>query len=166
MVALLIGYVLMALSALFKLNPHRPKIDWAAAICDLPYLIGMGVISYFGTSAPVPGGIIGGIGIFKHVLDGGNDDLGLVGGLVVSAAWSLIIYYAAISRRLENIASRSQRRRRHPAAGRGVTPTKRDRMRNRHQVATAPPSTMFSTPAMSRRRALTPGPCPSARFSA
>jgi hypothetical protein len=31
---------------------------------------------------------------------GGNDDLGLVGGLLASAAWSLFIYRLAISRRL------------------------------------------------------------------
>jgi hypothetical protein len=57
------------------------------------------VISYFGDFGA--GGIIGGIGFFKHVLDqGGNDDLGLFGGLAVTAAWSLVIYYVAISRRL------------------------------------------------------------------
>jgi hypothetical protein len=57
------------------------------------------VISYFGDFGP--GGIIGGIGIFKHWLDqGGNDDLGLWGGLAASAVWSLIIYYWAISARL------------------------------------------------------------------
>ena len=32
--------------------------------------------------------------------EGGNDDLGLFGGLIVSAVWSLIIYYVAISLRL------------------------------------------------------------------
>jgi amino acid transporter len=103
MAALLIGYALMALSALFKLNPNRPKVDWGAAIWIFPYLIGMGVISYFGTfGAPTggPGGIIGGVGMFKTVLVGGKNELGLYGGLLVSAAWSLIIYYTAISRRL------------------------------------------------------------------
>ena len=57
------------------------------------------VISYFGDFGP--GGIIGGIGVFKNVLDqGGNDDLGLVGGLFASAAWSLVIYHLAIALRL------------------------------------------------------------------
>ena len=63
----------------------------------------MGVISYFGTfGAPTggPGGIIGGVGMFKTVLVGGKNELGLYGGLLVTAAWSLIIYYTAISRRL------------------------------------------------------------------
>jgi amino acid transporter len=103
MVALLIGYALMALSAAFHLNPNQPKVDWGAAIWIFPYLIGMGVISYFGTfGAPTggPGGIIGGVGVFKTVLVGGNDDLGLYGGLLVSAGWSLIIYYIAMAKRL------------------------------------------------------------------
>jgi amino acid transporter len=103
MVALLIGYALMALSAAFHLNPNQPKVDWGAAIWIFPYLIGMGVISYFGTFGSPdggPGGIIGGVGVFKTVLVGGNDDLGLYGGLLVSAAWSLVIYYLAMSRRL------------------------------------------------------------------
>ena len=99
MFAMLIGYALFALSYAFKLNPNQPKMDWEAAWWIIPYFIGMLVISYFGDFGA--GGIIGGIGFFKHVLDqGGNDDLGLFGGLIVSAAWSLVIYYVAISRRL------------------------------------------------------------------
>ncbi len=103
MVAMLIGYALMALSAGLHLNPNQPKVDWGAAIWIFPYLIGMGIISYFGTfGAPTggPGGIIGGVGVFKTVLVGGNNDLGLYGGLIVSAVWSLIIYYVAMARRL------------------------------------------------------------------
>lgn len=103
MVAMLIGYALMALSAALHLNPNQPKVDWGAAIWIFPYLIGMGIISYFGTfGAPTggPGGIIGGVGVFKTVLVGGNNDLGLYGGLIASAAWSLIIYYVAMARRL------------------------------------------------------------------
>jgi amino acid transporter len=99
MFAMLIGYVLIALSYAFRLNPKAPPMDWDAALWILPYFVGMLVISYFGTFGA--GGIIGGIGIFKHVLDqGGNDDLGLYGGLAASAAWSLVIYFTAISRRL------------------------------------------------------------------
>ncbi len=99
MVAMLIGYALIAASYAFKLNPVAPKMDWGAAIWIVPYFLGMLVISYFGTFGP--GGIVGGIGFFRHVLDqGGNDDLGLVGGLIASAVWSLIIYYVAIERRL------------------------------------------------------------------
>jgi amino acid transporter len=99
MVAMLIGYALMAVSWAFKLNPRTPKMDWGAGIWIIPYFIGILLISYFGTFGA--GGIIGGVGIFKHVLDqGGNNDLGLVGGLIASAGWSLIIYYFAMARRL------------------------------------------------------------------
>jgi amino acid transporter len=103
MVAMLIGYALMALSAALHLNPNQPRVDWGAAVWIFPYLIGMGVISYFGTFGSPdggPGGIIGGVGVFKTVFVGGNNDLGLYGGLIVSAAWSLIIYYIAMARRL------------------------------------------------------------------
>ena len=63
----------------------------------------MGIISYFGTfGAPTggPGGIIGGVGVFKTVLVGGKNELGLYGGLLASAGWSLMIYYLAMARRL------------------------------------------------------------------
>jgi amino acid transporter len=99
MVAMLIGYALIALSYAFNLNPNAPKMDWGAAWWIVPFFVGMLVISYFGDFGS--GGIIGGIGPFKHVLDqGGNDDLGIAGGLIVSAAWALVIYYLAISKRL------------------------------------------------------------------
>ncbi len=99
MLAMIIGYALIAASYAFNLNPKAPKMDWDAAVWIIPYLLGMLVISYFGDFGA--GGIVGGIGFFRHVLDqGGNDDLGLVGGLVAVAVWSLIIYFVAIARRL------------------------------------------------------------------
>jgi amino acid transporter len=99
MVALLIGYFLFWLSASFKLNPNVPKIDWAAGPWLAAYLVGMGLIAYFGGFGA--GGILGGAGVFKNVLShGGNNDLGLYGGLAASAAWSLVIYFWAITTRL------------------------------------------------------------------
>ncbi len=99
MLAMLIGYVVVGLSYLFGLNSEAPKMDWRAAIWIVPYFLGLLVISYFGGFGS--GGIVGGIGIFKHVLDhGGNNDLGLVGGLIASAAWSLVIFHLAIACRL------------------------------------------------------------------
>jgi hypothetical protein len=96
---MLIGYLLMALSYSFGLNPRAPKMDWQAAWWIVPYFIGVLLISYFGTFGA--GGIIGGVGVFKHVLPhGGNNDLGLIGGLAASAGWSLIIYYLAMAKRL------------------------------------------------------------------
>jgi hypothetical protein len=99
MVAMLIGYALIAASYAFKLNPDAPKMDWGAIAWIAPYLIGLLVISYFGDFGR--GGIIGGIGIFKHVLDqGGNDDLGFYGGMLAAAILSLVIYHVAIAKRL------------------------------------------------------------------
>jgi amino acid transporter len=99
MAGMIIGYILIALSYAFNLNPKAPKLDWLAAAWILPYFVGLCLISYFGTFGP--GGIIGGIGVFKHVLDhGGNNDLGLYGGLGACAGFSLLIYYLAMQLRL------------------------------------------------------------------
>jgi len=97
--ALLLGYALIWASYSLKLNPRAPAMDWQAAPWIIGWIVGMGVISYL--SAFGPGGIIGGIGFFKNVLDqGGTDDIGLWGGIIASGVFSLIIYYWAISLRL------------------------------------------------------------------
>ncbi|MDA0180030.1 APC family permease [Solirubrobacter phytolaccae] len=99
MAAMLVGYALIAFSYAFKLNPAATKVEWRAALWIGPYLLGMLVISYFGGFGA--GGIIGGVGPFNDVLaDGGNNALGLVGGLVASAAWSLVVYRLAVALRL------------------------------------------------------------------
>jgi amino acid transporter len=98
MVVMIIGFVLMGVSYRFKLNPNQPPIDWEAAIWVLPYLTGLGIISYLGGFGQ--GGIIGGVGIFSKVLVGGNGHLGLYWDLLVLTAFSLVIYYLAISRRM------------------------------------------------------------------
>ncbi len=98
-VAMLIGYALIGLSYALHLNPRAPKMDWQAAPWIAFYLIGMLVISYFGDFGA--GGIIGGIGVFKNVLDhGGNDDLTLLGGIAVVVVFSLVTYYWALATRL------------------------------------------------------------------
>jgi amino acid transporter len=98
-VAMLIGYGLIWLSYAFKLNPKAPRLDWQAAPWIIAWLIGMGVVSYLGDFGA--GGIIGGIGIFKHVLDqGGTDAIGLWGGIIASALFNLIIYAWAVRTRL------------------------------------------------------------------
>jgi hypothetical protein len=102
MLVLLIGYALMFISFRFHLNPHQPKLDWAAAAWLFPYLIGMGIISYFG-GFPVPAtGILGGVGVFKTVLVGGTGDIGLYWDLLVLTIFSLAIYYAAMAKRLSS----------------------------------------------------------------
>jgi len=101
MVAMLIGYALIAASYAFNLNPRQPKMDWGAAVWIVPYLVGMGIITYFGLgTGGKSGGIIGSVGVFKTVLVGGKDGLGVIGSLIVTIAFSLVIYYVAISRRL------------------------------------------------------------------
>jgi amino acid transporter len=97
--AILLGYALIALSYALKLNPNAQRMDWQAAPWIIVWIIGMGVISYL--SAFGPGGIVGGIGFFKNVLDrGGTDHIGLWGGIIASGVFNLIIYYWAISQRL------------------------------------------------------------------
>jgi len=94
----------MLISAAFKLNPRAPKIDWVAGVWIFPYLIGMGVISFFGQFGT--GGIIGGVGPFKHFMVGGTGFIpGDVGipfwwDLAVVAVLSLVIYYTAMRFRL------------------------------------------------------------------
>jgi amino acid transporter len=98
-VALLLGYALIWASYAGKMNPNAPAMDWQAAPWIIVWIIGMGVICYLSDFGP--GGIIGGIGFFKNVLDqGGTDDIGLWGGIIASGVFSLIIYYWAISLRL------------------------------------------------------------------
>jgi amino acid transporter len=100
MVAVLLGYLLIWLSYTFKLNPKAPSMDWQGAPWIAGYFIGMLIISYVGDFGP--GGIIGGIGIFKHWLDtGGTDKIhGLAWTLLLTVAWSLVVYYWALHSRL------------------------------------------------------------------
>jgi len=104
-IALLFGYALIWLSYLFKLNPGAPKMDWQAAWWIGGWIVGMGVICYISPFGP--GGILGGGGIFKHVLDLGGTDPTHMGAnasvywsIVISAAFSLIVYYWAVFMRL------------------------------------------------------------------
>ena len=95
MVAMLVGYALIALTYLFRLNPLSPKMDWQGAPWILVYFVGMMAISYFGTFGA--GGIIGGVSPFEHILDhGGNNDLGLAGGILVTMGFSAAIYVWAV----------------------------------------------------------------------
>jgi amino acid transporter len=98
MVVMIVGYALMLISGVCRLNPNRPEIDWAAAVWLFPYLIGMGVISYLGGFGS--GGILGGVGVFKNVLVGGHDHLKLYYDLLTLALFSVGIYYLAMWKRL------------------------------------------------------------------
>jgi amino acid transporter len=108
MVVLVLGYLLMGASFIFKLNPNQPELDWAAAVWVLPYLAAMGLISYFGGFGG--GGIIGGVGIFKHFLVGGGagshtltqraGHIGIYSSILVVTVVSLAIYFLAMAKRL------------------------------------------------------------------
>jgi amino acid transporter len=77
-VAILIGYVTLALNRVFKLNSIQPVLDFKAAQWLLPYLIGMGLLTYisdFGDKSNPP-------------LQGNWDFLAV-------GAFSLVIYFWA-----------------------------------------------------------------------
>ncbi|MGH9061729.1 MAG: APC family permease, partial [Acidimicrobiales bacterium] len=95
-IALLLGYALIALSYALKLNPKAPSLDWQAAPWIITWIVGIGVITYLGDFGA--GGIIGGIGFFKNVLSqGGTDAIGFAGCLIASGLFSLIIYFWAVA---------------------------------------------------------------------
>jgi amino acid transporter len=81
MVAVVLGYVLMGVSRATHANPVRQPWDMRAAIWLWPYLAGMTLISYLGNF-------------------GGNATIPYYWDMVVIAAFSLVIYYVAISLRL------------------------------------------------------------------
>ncbi|MEU6774847.1 APC family permease [Streptomyces sp. NPDC046759] len=77
--AILIGYVLLGSYAWYAIRknlPNAPRLDFKAAQWLLPYLAGIGVISYLSTF-------------------GGTNDLPLWWDILVVAVFSLVIYYWA-----------------------------------------------------------------------
>ncbi len=80
-VSILIGYAILVANRVFRLNEHKPTLDWKAASWLIPYLIGMGVIVYLSDFGP-------------------KGDAALIGfgwDALVVAAWSLFIYYWAMT---------------------------------------------------------------------
>jgi amino acid transporter len=77
-IAILIGYVVLIANRVFHLNPVVPSMDWRSAIWILPYLVGMGLIVYFSEYD-------------------GTGDLPLWWDMLVTAAFSLVIFYWAVS---------------------------------------------------------------------
>ena len=100
-VAMLIGYALIALSYALRLNPKAPSMDWVSFPWIMFYFVAMLVVSYIGDFGG--GGIIGGIGVFKNVLDKGGtqtSNLSLYGGIGLAIILALITYYWALATRL------------------------------------------------------------------
>lgn len=94
----LLGGLLVTASYQFHLNPAAPKLDWVNGWWILPYLIGMGVISYLGGFGT--GGMFDAKYGFEHVLIGGHGHLGVGWDNLAIALFSLVIYYAAMYSRL------------------------------------------------------------------
>ena len=96
-VAILIGFALLGISAATAPRGERPSIEWRAGAWIAPYLIGLGVISYlssFDTSTPSsPLGLHGP----QNVLTFGWD-------VLVMALYSLVIYAIALRTRLSRAA--------------------------------------------------------------
>ena len=95
MIALLLGYGLMALTRRLHLDRDPPPIEWASARWLCPYLGGLSVISYLGNFGP--GGILGGIGPFHHVLVGGRGAIPFWWDLAIVTALSLAVFFGAIA---------------------------------------------------------------------
>jgi amino acid transporter len=76
-VCIAIGYVLIGINFAFKLNPRQPKLDWKAAQWVPAYILGLGIITYFGTYT------------------GGRGDIKLGPDFAVMFAFSMVIYYWA-----------------------------------------------------------------------
>jgi amino acid transporter len=94
-VAVLIGFALLGISAATSPPDRRPSLDWGGAAWLWPYLLGVAVISYFssfdtGTPSHVP--LIG--------LHGPRNDLTFGWDVLVMAIFSVAVYAYAIRRRL------------------------------------------------------------------
>ena len=94
MLALLLGYVVMAFARSLHLDLAPPPLEWGSAVWLFPYLGGLSVVSYFGNFGR--GGILGGVGPFHDVLVGGNGALPLWLDMACLAVLSLVVYAGAM----------------------------------------------------------------------
>ena len=95
MIALLLGYGLMGLARSLHLDLDPPRIEWRSARWLFPYLVGLSVVSYLGDFGS--GGILGGVGPFKHVLVGGRGVIPLWWDMACLAVLSLVVYAGAMA---------------------------------------------------------------------
>jgi amino acid transporter len=77
-----IGLVLMAISQLTRKREDRVHLDWGAAMWMWPWLVGLMMITYLSS------------------FEGGQNTLHFGVDMIVTAAFSVVIYYFALSRRL------------------------------------------------------------------
>lgn len=91
--AIVIGFILLGISAATSAPDRRPSLDWRSGAWVWPYVVGLGVISYlssFGPSDALP---------FTNV-KGATGALPFGWDILVMALFSLAIYYFAMSLRL------------------------------------------------------------------
>ena len=111
MLVLLLGFGLMALARVLRLDEDPPRIEWMAGWWLFPYLGGISLLSYLGNFGP--GGILGGVGPFHDVLVGGQGRIPLWVDMGVVTVFSLAVYAGAMaqSRRSTSISGREPHRR-------------------------------------------------------
>ncbi|MFE7356522.1 APC family permease [Streptomyces sp. NPDC057543] len=90
--AIVLGYLLLGGSALLKLNPRVPHMDWWSAQWLPVYLVGMGLISWQGGFCST--------GPASTASCGATDALPLWWDIALIAAFSLVIYFWAQAVRL------------------------------------------------------------------
>jgi hypothetical protein len=94
-VAIVIGFALLATSAATSPPDRRPQIDWASGVWLWPYLLGMGAISYlssFDTATPSHVPLLG--------LHGPTNALPFGWDVLAVALYSVAIYLFALRLRL------------------------------------------------------------------
>ncbi|MDQ6774396.1 MAG: APC family permease [Candidatus Dormibacteraeota bacterium] len=93
-VAIILGFILLGISAATRSPDTRPSLDWRSGAWVWPYLVGIGLISYLGSFGPDPKpilGLKGAIGVLPYGID-----------ILVMAVFSLAIYALAMYLRLPN----------------------------------------------------------------
>jgi amino acid transporter len=78
-IAILIGYVILAISRIFNLNDKSPHLHWRSASWLPAYILGMGLITYISSFGPMD-----------------NPILGDYTGILAVAVFSVVIYYWAM----------------------------------------------------------------------
>jgi amino acid transporter len=91
--AIVIGFILLAISSATSPSERRPSLDWRSGAWVWPYVIGIGVISYFGSFGPADRLPI-------ILLKGAKGDLPYGVDILVMAIFSLAIYFLAMWVRL------------------------------------------------------------------
>jgi amino acid transporter len=91
--AIVIGFILLGISAATSSPERRPSLDWRSGAWVWPYVIGLGVISYLGSFGPADRLPI-------ILLKGAKGDLPYGVDVLVMAVFSLAIYLLAMYLRL------------------------------------------------------------------